>query len=127
MELSFTFNGLLENQPDNYTFWYTPRNTYFIALQYGRPFFQNDLRAVIMLRTNYIGSRLVPAYREGELPTTSLLPGGQFWDAQLQLFYKDAIIFFRFDNLLRKKLDWRTLQPVRSLTFRYGINWRFWN
>jgi hypothetical protein len=126
-ELAMNADGAIEDVPENYTFWYIPKNNFTFEAKYSRWFFQNDLRVALMLRARYFGQRIVPEYQPGQLPTTTLLPGGYFVDAELKLFYKDAIIFFRFDNVFREKLDWRPLQPMRSLAFRYGINWRFWN
>lgn len=126
-ELVMNTDGAVENLPDNYTFWYIPKNNLTFDIKYSRSLFQNDLRVALMLRARYFGQRIVPEYQPRQLPITTLLPGGQFFDTELKLYYKDAIIFFRFENIFREKLDWRPQQPMRTRTFRYGINWRFWN
>ena len=131
-EFNAGFDGILGAAPDgsHYQFWYMPTHSFNLAASYSRNIFGGDIFAKLGVFLRGFGERKTPTvWNAGELPTEmQTLPSRQFVDVEAKLFFRDAVIFLRFDNLLGvNDAFWRFSQPMRGRVFRYGLNWTFWD
>ncbi len=128
LSLRLLANGHFENVSPTYLFWSMPFRNFRIEIGDGLYLFQRDIYAHLLLRAVYYGKRNVPQTLVPEnLTLLQELPG--FWqaDAVLRLHFRDAIIFLNLQNIFNQEAQWRPLQPIRSRTFRLGLNWLFLN
>lgn len=126
-ELEWRLQHATHLWPAAYSYWYVPRSAHYVAVRFRHTFFENELHAAFAMEFNYIGQRRAPLPGMPGDFSTQKLDGGDFTALALTLDYKDAAIFLRLDNIFRQDLNWRPQQPMRKLTFRYGISWHFWN
>lgn len=127
-ETGWNVDAALAKLPQTAAFWYLPEMTGLVEVRYRNAFFNRELKLLAMLRGRYLGPRHGPAsWSAGELPELQRLDAVPLLDFELRLYFREAIFFFRFDNILRERGEWRPQQPVRPYAFRYGLTWILWD
>jgi len=126
--ITMKYEALFPEQQTDYMFWYLPDASGFAEMAWSKKMFRDDLDVDMVVRATLQGEKFVPTYVEGKgLSTGTLLESELFIDGEIRLHYHDAIIFFRFDNILNQQGWWLPDKTMRGRIYRYGVKWTFLN
>ncbi|MCA9733469.1 Plug domain-containing protein [candidate division KSB1 bacterium] len=97
-------------------------------LSYARKFFEGDLLAHALLRARYWHDRYhFYNFQQGEFLGIWQGGKGSMLDAEVRAFFRDAMIFMKFENITGIEDYWRPYVLMRSMTMKWGVSWALWD
>lgn len=91
-------------------------------------FFEGDLLAHALLRARYWHDRYhFYNFQQGEFLGIWQGGKGSMLDAEVRAFFRDAMIFMKFENITGIEDYWRPYVLMRSMTMKWGVSWALWD
>ncbi len=110
-----------------YLYWYQPRYSGRVEASLSRTVFGGDLGFDVLVRGRVFGDRSVPVFERGGLPEILAYQPVYFLDAELRLYFRDAMLFVNVQNILQTQAEWRPGYPMRPFYLRTGVYWALWD
>lgn len=106
-----------------------PEFSIYAYLGMGHNFFDDFVYVTLRLSGRFIGKRygLIYPSRDSTFPQITTLGGTAVLDGKLTLHFTDAAIFLSIENLLDKRYQLVPEFFMPPKTFRFGIEWEFWD
>jgi hypothetical protein len=90
-------------------------------------FFGGDLATRLRFVVRHYGQSFAPIYSTTALPAYVNVPSGTFLDVQLFVRHGDGVLYFSFENILNKKIEWRSGIGAPGYFMKWGARWDFRN
>ncbi len=119
--------GRIRPNSEDYLYWYQPNYAGRAELAWNGMVFGGDLGVDILLRSRLVGERRAPLLEKGRLPETVSYQPLIYFDSELRLYFRDAMLFVNVQNIFNNGGEWRPGYPVRPLTIRTGVHWALWD
>ena len=118
---------MLVEAPELFWYQYVRRGYLRGVLEFHREFFDGDLDTRWRVAARHYGESLSPVYDSSGHPALVRVDAGTLLDAQLLIRHGDALIYFTFENILDRKLEWRAGIPAPAAFLKWGVRWDLQN
>ncbi|KAA3616410.1 MAG: hypothetical protein DWQ05_11795 [Calditrichaeota bacterium] len=128
IELKLSGNARFSTPDSSYLFSEMPSMNGSAEISYSRSLFKGDFLAQVLLRGRYWHDRFhFYDYNRGNFFT--IWQGGKasMLDIELRGFFRDAMIFVKYENVTGINDLWRPDVPMRWRTMKWGVSWALWD
>ncbi len=127
-KLKILGNARFSTPDSSYLFAEMPAVAGQAELAYSRMFFQGDLLAQVLVRGRFWLDRYhFYNYQRGRLPDVWQGNDSAMLDVEVRGFFRDAMIFMKFENVMGADDFWRPNVPMRWRTMKWGVSWKLWD
>ena len=118
----------LLKEPPN-LFWYQHLRRGFARgfVEFFHDFFGGDLAASLRLVWRYYGESRAPIYTTTNLPSYVEIGGGALMDAQLSFRHGSGTVYFSYENIFDKRMQWRPGVQAPGVFLKWGVRVDFRN
>lgn len=105
-----------------------PNHRLFLNVHTSHSFFQNNLKANLLIYTEYLSQRksygLTADFSQFSIKT---LPAVPLLHVKLIFEIGDADVFIYWYNLTNRSFAYRSQQTIPGWQFQFGVRWKFWD